>query len=117
MRIGPVAGELISSILYPPVMTFKYDEELPILMLLLVLYAVVVFVVAVVFMSLSGALTTALTTLTYGLCTVVQILNPLLPVSLVSGNPVSAKRLAAQGVPPPPPHTPPHSPFAVGDLQ
>ena len=32
-------GELIASILYPAPMLFKYDEELPVVVILLVLYA------------------------------------------------------------------------------
>jgi MFS-type transporter involved in bile tolerance (Atg22 family) len=42
-------GELLSSILYPEKMLFKYDEELPIVVLLLLAYAFVCFIISIVF--------------------------------------------------------------------
>jgi len=42
-------GELLASILYPHKMLFKYDEELPIVVLLLLVYGIVCFAISIVF--------------------------------------------------------------------
>jgi len=42
-------GELLASILYPEKMLFKYDEELPIVVLLLLTYGIVCFAISIVF--------------------------------------------------------------------
>lgn len=42
-------GDLLSTILYSPQMMFKYDEELPIVVTLLLCYAIVVFGISLAF--------------------------------------------------------------------
>lgn len=42
-------GELLSSILYPEKMLFKYDEELPVVVLLLLTYGIVCFIISIIF--------------------------------------------------------------------
>lgn len=91
-------GELIASILYPKAMVFKYDEELPIIFIALGCYAAVVFVLAYIFLNNLENAPTPLTAFTYGLSTLTQTLNPLLPVALVAGNAVGSSRLFTKGV-------------------
>lgn len=43
-------GKLLAAILYPEQMLFKYDEELPVVVILLLLYAIVCFIISVIFM-------------------------------------------------------------------
>jgi hypothetical protein len=42
-------GELLAGILYPEKMLFKYDEELPVVVLLLLTYGIICFVISLVF--------------------------------------------------------------------
>ncbi|EFJ32188.1 hypothetical protein SELMODRAFT_439526 [Selaginella moellendorffii] len=48
-------GQILSSILYPQKMIFKYDEELPIVAFFLVLYGIVCFAISIVFQNHAGA--------------------------------------------------------------
>ena len=47
-------GELMSSILFPQVMVFKYDEELPIVVALMLTYALVCAMICVGFQLSNG---------------------------------------------------------------
>jgi magnesium-transporting ATPase (P-type) len=91
-------GQLISQILFPTQMRFKYDEELPAVCLLLGLYAVAAFVLSVHFQTQNGATSSWVTKWVYGVFTISQILSPLLPVALVVGQVQSAQRLQKLGV-------------------
>jgi hypothetical protein len=47
-------GDLLAAILFPKTMLFKYDEELPVVVLLLVVYAAICAVLAIVFQVIGG---------------------------------------------------------------
>ena len=47
-------GELMSSILFPQAMVFKYDEELPIVVALMLIYALVCAMICVGFQLSNG---------------------------------------------------------------
>ncbi|KAH7290535.1 hypothetical protein KP509_30G052400 [Ceratopteris richardii] len=48
-------GKLLAAILYPEQMVFKYDEELPVVVILLLIYALVCFSIALLFLNLTGS--------------------------------------------------------------
>ena len=48
-------GDLVAQILFPASMTFKYDEELPVSVICLFLYAFVVFILAIIFLNSNGS--------------------------------------------------------------
>lgn len=101
-------------------MLFKYDEELPVVAIMLVSYAAFVFVLAMYFVASNGAKNSPIDMAVYGVMTGAisrsrperawarhsppslrtgsQILNPLLPVSLIAGQAVAAARLQTRGV-------------------
>eukprot|EP00658_Telonema_sp_P-2_P012704 TRINITY_DN14834_c0_g1_i2.p1 TRINITY_DN14834_c0_g1~~TRINITY_DN14834_c0_g1_i2.p1 ORF type:complete len:1308 (+),score=380.72 TRINITY_DN14834_c0_g1_i2:208-4131(+) len=91
-------GQLISTILHPTPMTFKYDEELPLVVSMLLVYAAVCFILSIYFQSNSGASSTWTTKWAYGVFTVSQIVSPLLPIALVVGQTMASQRLKALGV-------------------
>ena len=86
-------GDLVASILYPVPIMFRYEEELPILMLVLICEAALAVGMVVVLLEALDADKTTPTLLGFASCCVMQIVNPLLPVSLVAGNAASAQRL------------------------
>lgn len=47
-------GDLLAAILFPKAMLFKYDEELPVVLVLLILYAAMCAVLAIVFQLING---------------------------------------------------------------
>ncbi|KAI5068179.1 hypothetical protein GOP47_0016524 [Adiantum capillus-veneris] len=91
-------GNLLSAILYPEQMLFKYDEELPVVVILLLLYAFVCFIIAIIFMDMTGAQTIWVTKWIYCMAIVNQIMSPLLPVALEIGQLQAVERLKKRGI-------------------
>lgn len=91
-------GELITHILFPQEMVFKYDEELPITLLMLLGYGMFAFVCVNVALSYNAGVVPILTRFLYGIFTISQVLSPLVPIALVVGESVAAKRLLSLGV-------------------
>eukprot|EP00756_Hemistasia_phaeocysticola_P066067 Hpha_TRINITY_DN8978_c0_g1::TRINITY_DN8978_c0_g1_i4::g.80776::m.80776/K14951/ATP13A3_4_5; cation-transporting P-type ATPase 13A3/4/5 len=79
-------------------MIFKYDEELPVVVILLGCYALVCFILAIVFQENNGQKKTWVTMWAYGVFTFSQTLSPLLPVALVVGQVNASRRLNKEGV-------------------
>ena len=97
--IGTGKGELVASILHPVRLVFKYDEELPVVVAILIGYGALCFSIAIFLMDeYSSATYTFPVMLSYGLFTLSQILTPLLPLSLVAGQSFAARRLGAAGI-------------------
>jgi len=91
-------GELISQILYPVPMRFKYDEELPLVVCMLLVYAFACFILSLIFQANSGSESTWTTKWAYAIFTVSQIVSPLLPITLMVGQIMSSERLSEHGV-------------------
>jgi len=87
--ISTSKGQLVSSILFPGVMRFKYDEELPAVMMILGFVCMCIFNLAGYLQEISGQPKTGITAWAYGIFTVSQTLSPLLPLALVVGQTVS----------------------------
>lgn len=69
-------GELIASILYPQPIMYKYDEELPVVVGLLISFALACFVAAVELMLHNGSSNTFVSFFAYGLFTISQVYSP-----------------------------------------
>uniref|UniRef100_A0A0G4HJG7 P-type ATPase A domain-containing protein n=1 Tax=Chromera velia CCMP2878 TaxID=1169474 RepID=A0A0G4HJG7_9ALVE len=91
-------GQLLATMLFPERLRFKYDRELPLVFILLLLYGAVNFALAIWFQLSSGQPAFWVTRFTYGAFTVSQILSPLLPVALVVGQIRSSARLKQAGI-------------------
>ena len=78
-------GDLLAVILFPSAMVFKYDEEMPVVITLLLLYSVACFILSIDFQNRSGVSSTWVTKWIYCTSVVNQILSPLLPVALEVG--------------------------------
>lgn len=78
-------GDLLSVILFPASMIFKYDEELTVVITMLLVYASVCFVLSIVFQQMAGNLSDWVTKWMYATAIVNQVLSPLLPVALEVG--------------------------------
>eukprot|EP01062_Namystynia_karyoxenos_P046569 TRINITY_DN3495_c0_g1_i1.p1 TRINITY_DN3495_c0_g1~~TRINITY_DN3495_c0_g1_i1.p1 ORF type:complete len:1335 (+),score=358.47 TRINITY_DN3495_c0_g1_i1:74-4078(+) len=91
-------GDLLKLILFPNKMVFKYNEELPVVVALLSLYAIVMFILAIIFQMRNGAKKSWVTMWVYGMFTFSQTLSPLLPVALVVGQVNASMRLKKLGV-------------------
>jgi magnesium-transporting ATPase (P-type) len=78
-------GDLLAVILFPSTMVFKYDEEMPVVISLLMLYAIACFILSIHFQNNSGVSSTWVTKWIYCTSVVNQILSPLLPVALEVG--------------------------------
>eukprot|EP00250_Pteridium_aquilinum_P014895 c22269_g1_i1 orf=370-4158(-) len=91
-------GKLLAAILYPEQMLFKYDEELPVVVVLLLLYAIVCFIIALFFMNMTGSQTIWITKWNYCMAIVNQIMSPLLPVALEVGQLQAVERLKKRGI-------------------
>ncbi|KAI5068182.1 hypothetical protein GOP47_0017102 [Adiantum capillus-veneris] len=91
-------GKLLAAILYPEQMLFKYDEELPVVVILLLIYALVCFIISLLFMNMTGAETIWVTKWTYCIAIVNQIMSPLLPVALEVGQLQAVERLKTCGI-------------------
>ena len=83
----------MSAILFPAPMVFKYDEELPIVIALMVLYAIPCAVCTIVFQYSNGSYSQWPTKFVYCMGIVNQCLNPLLPVVLTIGDVQAVRRL------------------------
>ncbi|DBB17796.1 TPA: hypothetical protein ACH3X3_002824 [Trebouxia sp. C0006] len=91
-------GQLMSSIIFPAPMVFKYDEELPIVIALMVLYAIPCAVCTIAFQYHNGSYSQWVTKFVYCMGVVNQCLNPLLPVVLTVGDVQAVRRLKALGI-------------------
>lgn len=91
-------GELLSGILYPAQMVFKYEEELPIVVMCLGTYGVVAAILAVYFQIHSGNQATWITRWMYGVFTVSQVCSPMIGVTLNVGQLHSVERLKKNGI-------------------
>ena len=91
-------GQLISEILYPIPMMFKYDEEFPLYFFVLFCYAMLCFWLSVYFVDANGSYSFWVAKWTYGIFTCSQVLSPMLPIALVVGENMAAKRLKAHGI-------------------
>ena len=78
-------GDLLSVILFPASMIFKYDEELTVVITMLLVYASVCFALSIVFQQLAGNQSDWVTKWMYATAIVNQVLSPLLPVALEVG--------------------------------
>jgi len=90
--IRTTKGELVSHILFPSDMIFQYDEELRIVFMMLMIYAFGLFGVSV-WLQIKIAPLKWVSIFAFALFTISQILPPLLPIALVVGHTMSAKRL------------------------
>jgi len=95
--IRTVKGELISHILFPADMVFQYDEELRVVFTMLMIYAFFLFGISV-WLQIKIAPLTWVSIFAFALFTISQILPPLLPIALVVGHTMSAKRLEQKQV-------------------
>ena len=86
-------GQLMSTIIFPARMVFKYDEELPIVVALMVLYAIPCAVCTIAFQYHNGSYSQWVTKFVYCMGIVNQCLNPLLPVVLTVGDVQAVRRL------------------------
>lgn len=91
-------GELVTHILYPRNMSFKYDEELAVALGMLFCYAFVAFLLVIMCLSINGSQKKWIDYFCYGCFTISQVLSPLIPISLVVGQTMASKRLRACGV-------------------
>ena len=91
-------GQLISSILYPETVLFRYEEELEAVICLLLLYGFVAFGMSMYLQSTNGTSSTFITMWAYGVFTCSQIFSPLLPVALKVGQIRSSERLLNKDV-------------------
>lgn len=83
----------MSTIIFPAPMVFKYDEELPIVIGLMVLYAIPCAVCTIAFQYHNGSYSQWPTKFVYCMGIVNQCLNPLLPVVLTVGDIQAVRRL------------------------
>lgn len=83
----------MSSIIFPAPMVFKYDEEMPIVVLLMVLYAIPCAVCTIAFQYHNGSYSAWVTKFVYCFGIINQCLNPLLPVVLTVGDVQAVRRL------------------------
>ena len=96
--IGTSKGDILSAILYPTQQTFRYDEELPAVVIFLAAYAAFAFALSVYLISNNGGTNPLVSTWAYAIFTVSQIMSPLLPVALIAGQVQATVRLADKGV-------------------
>ena len=96
--VGTSKGEMLVRIVFPQRMVFKYDAELPVAFALLFAYALVMIGVTT-WVSIANEVKQTFTTLfVTALYSVTQVINPLLPVSLLAGRSVAMTRLHRLGV-------------------
>ena len=92
-------GEMLMRIMFPAKVLFKYDEELPIAFVLLFLYAALLIIPLTTSLAYANGLTQTFTTVfVEALYSVTQVVNPLLPISLIAGRSVALGRLGRGGV-------------------
>lgn len=71
--ISTSKGELISQILFPTTMTFRYDEELPLVVGLLLVYGIICFALVCFFLNRQASKKSWVTMWGYGLFTMSQV--------------------------------------------
>ncbi|KAK9708552.1 hypothetical protein K7432_009565 [Basidiobolus ranarum] len=81
-------GQLVRRILFPNPISFIFDQQLKIVMLVLLIWGLVCFICSI---WLGG--TGGIASWFYGMFAISQIISPLLPAALVVGQTVAAKRL------------------------
>jgi len=86
-------GELVRMVLFPSSVKFKYNDQLPTVYALMILKAMVLAMLHL-FAANEGSPVVTFLNVT---CAIAGSLSPMLPVSLVMGQSVSAKRLTARG--------------------
>ena len=91
-------GELVSAILFPDEVKFRYEEELEVVICLLLCYGIVAFILVVIFITQNGSDSSTVTKWVYGVFTASQIFSPLLPVALKVGQIRSSHRLQQKSV-------------------
>jgi len=78
-------------------MSFKYDEELPVVVSILLFYAVLCYSGGILLQMQNGSACFWVSRWGYGLFTVSQIVTPLLPMALKVGQTMAARRLKEMG--------------------
>uniref|UniRef100_A0A0G4I7T0 Uncharacterized protein n=1 Tax=Chromera velia CCMP2878 TaxID=1169474 RepID=A0A0G4I7T0_9ALVE len=96
--IHTAKGRLVSSILFPEEVKFKFEEDLPLVVLGMVFYGVLVFITSMRLMVLAGSKSSWLDQWALAVTTMSQVITPLLPVVLVAGPLRAAHRLAQRGI-------------------
>jgi predicted P-type ATPase len=91
-------GQIVSAILFPEKLRFRYEEELEVVIVLLLMFSVVAFVLVIYLITLNGSKASWITKWAYGIFTASQIFSPLLPVALKIGQIRSSQRLSQKGV-------------------
>ncbi|KAJ2510941.1 hypothetical protein H4217_007623, partial [Coemansia sp. RSA 1939] len=81
-------GQLVQQILFPQPISFIFDEQLRLVFGILILYAIIVFVLAMVFYQTKPSAAWF-----YAMFSSSQLISPLIPAALVMGQSVAAGRL------------------------
>jgi predicted P-type ATPase len=95
---GTSKGQLISTILYPEQLRFRYEEELEVVIVFLLLYGILAFGLSCYLQEQNGSDSYWITKWAYGMFTVSQIFSPLLPVALKVGQIRSSQRLSEKQI-------------------
>ncbi|KAF4729851.1 hypothetical protein FOZ62_008146, partial [Perkinsus olseni] len=82
-------GQLVRMVMFPQSVRFKYDDQLPIVYGIMFAYAILLSVLYFVLTDMGDWIVTVMQVLV----SVLQSLNPMLPVAMVMGQTVAAKRL------------------------
>eukprot|EP00121_Abeoforma_whisleri_P017044 Awhi_evm1s15625 len=96
--INTSKGELVSQILFPEKTSFRYEEELKIVFVILGVYSIVASIISICFIINSGSNSSWVTMWAYVIFTVSQVMSPLLPVALQVGQIRSCQRLKEKDV-------------------
>eukprot|EP00923_Selenidium_pygospionis_P019539 GHVN01034162.1.p1 GENE.GHVN01034162.1~~GHVN01034162.1.p1 ORF type:complete len:1669 (-),score=175.90 GHVN01034162.1:2684-7063(-) len=80
-------GALVKSILYPPRLSFKFDEHWRVVFMLLLGYGVVAFMLSLMFLGFE------LVAWWYGVFTTSQVMSPLIPATFVNNQAIGSQRL------------------------
>eukprot|EP00923_Selenidium_pygospionis_P031067 GHVN01055186.1.p1 GENE.GHVN01055186.1~~GHVN01055186.1.p1 ORF type:complete len:1432 (+),score=262.64 GHVN01055186.1:299-4594(+) len=85
-------GELIKTILYPPRVTFTFDQHWKLVFLILLAYGGVAFFLCFVLINWH------IVSWLYGIFTISEIMSPLIPASFVNNQAIGARRLARKQI-------------------
>ncbi len=91
-------GELISHILNPATMIFKYDEEFTAVFGIMFIFGILLLVVVLILFEINGSPKSPVIQFATGIFTISQVLSPLLPLALVVGEVAATTRLSALDV-------------------
>ncbi|KAJ2838531.1 hypothetical protein J3B01_001349 [Coemansia erecta] len=86
-------GQLVQEILFPQPISFIFNEQLRLVFMILIVYAIIVFVLAMVFYQTQPS-----SAFIYAIFSMSQLVSPLLPAALVMGQSVAASRLKKLGI-------------------